>query len=137
MQDFFCPRCGRRMLDGHCAHCENRTGHAAGRENGTRVKKAQGAAAGNRPGPALTEEKVIPFDSIKRPVQQAPAKKEEIEITLVDSKKLAEEKKRELLEKQPWRAPGLSPLKRAALRISHGVSRFTAFVDGLVNPEDE
>ena len=145
MQDFFCPKCGRRMLDGRCAHCDN-----ASARRGTSARSGESAHTGDRrsagtktaSGSALTEEKIIPFESINGPSQpeagkKAANKKEEVHITLVDAEKLRQAEARERLKKEPWKDPSLGLAKRAALFVSHLVSRFTAFVDGLVNPEEE
>ena len=137
MQDFFCPKCGHRMLDGTCAYCESRER----RRNAS--GKAGPAAQARRKSPVRPQapggEKIISFDAIKTDGQTGAVnknKKEETVITLVERDE-QREKEEAIAKNKPWKAKGLKPAKRVALFISHAVARFTAFVDRLVNPEEE
>ena len=130
------------MLDGHCAHCGDRAAHP---DQAKRAKTGQTGKAhpntaprGTAPGSMLTEEKVIPFESIrpKEDTENKSVKKPEIELTLVmrDEQK---EKEEAIARNTPWKVKGLTPAQRVSAFVKHYIGKFTAFVDGLVNPEDE
>lgn len=167
MQDYFCPRCGRRMPDGHCSYCENRPRRTAYRSTAYRSTAYRSAAypsadgSGNsagdikqKAGAALTEEKIISFDSIKdsggrktgRPRSMGGGK-QDIVLNFIDLEEEDRSKKKKAVPEDGTssgygrKAP--EPKRSAAAGcsvarwFSERVEAIKRFADELINPEEE